>query len=495
MTGIAKNTLFIKKYNARDCLLAIRGEQIPQGLGLPVTRLCVIRGIRYHPGFARELHGLLPEFTRALNARSIMSDQVPEMKEPDEFPYCIWHPETATEATYRELAHRYPQMKYQVGRACAVAGYLDLYNELGLLPEVHVAGEARDNGNLAIFDAIMAASTKYAVMNDYTRTVDMDQPAVAHLNGDTAVRSYLDIRQRHTKPDPGSLNHFSLGYKTHYFDITEDHRIDEADLDKPVPTEDVTPLLYTPLPADLPQVNKDLLILMAAYDGNIDRYARLRRPMRIPTERNCIVRGIYHHTMFAKWWSLQPDIDDHSIRAAINARFIMNNDLSRITPDTKPSELPYCIWYPAVADWSTYAALARRKPSMKQSIARACIVADYESLYDKFDAEPDFFLVAEARDSPNPHYMRDLERKATERGGPVGEDAPDWRKKTRKCMFEPTTMGLAKNMSNALAETEYGWAYDGLVANMSAVELNVCAPDQLKQKDFVNLNDLYEPSD
>ena len=69
-------------------------------------------------------------------------------------------------------------MKYQVGRACAVAGYLDLYYELELLPEVHIAEEARDNGQSAIFDA---------AMNHYTRTVDLDRPAVASLNGDTAV--------------------------------------------------------------------------------------------------------------------------------------------------------------------------------------------------------------------------------------------------------------------------------------------------------------------
>jgi hypothetical protein len=32
----------------------------------------------------------------------------------------------------------------QVGRACAVAGYADLYGELGLLPDVSIADEARE---------------------------------------------------------------------------------------------------------------------------------------------------------------------------------------------------------------------------------------------------------------------------------------------------------------------------------------------------------------
>ena len=204
----------------------------------------------------------------------------------------------------------------------------------------------------------------------------------------------------------------------------------------------MTSLRSTPLPADLPTANKDLLILMAAYDGNIDRYARFRRPTRIPTELNCIVRGIYHHTMFVKWWSLQPNVDHYRIRAAINARFIMTNDLSRITPDTPNSELPSCIWYPAVACWQTYVELHRRLPSMKQSVVRACIVADYETVYDELDPEPEPSLMAGARDSLNSHYRRDLERKATERGGVVGDHSREWKKKTRKCMLEPTTAFL-----------------------------------------------------
>lgn len=54
-----------------DCLLAVRGQRIPQVLGERITQLCVTRGIRYHPGFAEEFRGLLPLFTRALNARDI----------------------------------------------------------------------------------------------------------------------------------------------------------------------------------------------------------------------------------------------------------------------------------------------------------------------------------------------------------------------------------------------------------------------------------------
>lgn len=64
-------------------------------------------------------------------------------------------------------------MKYQVGRACAVAGYFDLYKVLELLPDVH------------IFEGITNAHVKYSVMNGCERTVDIDNPKmVPYLNGE-----------------------------------------------------------------------------------------------------------------------------------------------------------------------------------------------------------------------------------------------------------------------------------------------------------------------
>ncbi|KAK3612878.1 hypothetical protein LTR22_028410 [Elasticomyces elasticus] len=65
-------------YNRAACIAALHGEHIPHALGHLLHRLCVVRGIRYHYGFAASLTGTLPEFTRALNARSIMSNIIPE---------------------------------------------------------------------------------------------------------------------------------------------------------------------------------------------------------------------------------------------------------------------------------------------------------------------------------------------------------------------------------------------------------------------------------
>ncbi|KAH8910646.1 hypothetical protein BR93DRAFT_923352 [Coniochaeta sp. PMI_546] len=376
-------------------------------LGLTLMRLCLVRGIRYHRGFGEELRGVLPEFTRALNARSIMSGVIPEMSRPDEFPYCIWHPETASEDTYRQLVQRYPSMAYQVARACTVAGYTALYKELDILPEIHVAEEARECGNMEIYNAIMACPAKYNVMDDYTRTVNIAGAKPGFLNGDTAVCWSLNLKQRFETPvdidgddDPddedesGELGWFgSPGYQTNAFNITEDMNIDEhSEYERTSPNRaqdaddtfvsgrlryDVGSLLIEPLPLDLPTVEKDMLILMAAYHGNIDRYARLRRPVLLETptqsETSCVVRGCYHNTMFALWCSRQRDLaQDGRVAAAINARYIMNDILAPLeAPET--IHLPYLIWYPKLARAETYRELARLQPKMAPQILRACI--------------------------------------------------------------------------------------------------------------------------
>jgi hypothetical protein len=188
------------------------------------------------------------------------------------------------------------------------------------------------------------------------------------------------------------------------------------------------PFLYTPLPDELPTgVHKDLLLLYAAYVGNMDRYVRLRDPNHfIQHEFDCVVRGIYHDTMFAKWWSLQPDHPDAGgeeidaagdmsiIRRAVHARYIMNNDLSHIDQEADEDCLPYLIWYPHIADSETYEELARRKPAMKAQAARACMVAGYKNAYDRINPTPDWFLVnqAERLASTTPYYLEDLKQRA-----------------------------------------------------------------------------------
>lgn len=497
-----------KWWTIDDCLAAIRGQRVPEkGLGDVETRQCVVRGIRYHDNFGEELRGVLPIFTRALNARMIMSNVIPDIEADEEFPYCIWYPDIATEHTYRTLANRYTQMKYQVGRACAVAGYFQLYTELNILPEVHIAEEARENKATghAIYDLIMASPCRYEVMNDYTRTINEKQATpLAQLNGDTAVRALLDFKQL-----PRRYHHSPI----RYFDITEDMGMDEFDSNELVRSWAVAPLLYdtleldfsrtallyNPLPFDLPTIQKDLLILMAAYSGNVDRYARLRRPVMIPKERESVVHGIYHNTMFAKWWSLQPEIENSKhfsysrIREAIEARFIMNNDISRSVSGR--SELPYLIYYPKVACSTTYALLAIREPRMLHQIARACIVANYQGLFDQLDPPPDDFLLVEARASFNPHYKEFLEQKAKDYPAEVRDfsTGPGWQRYNVHDLSSRSMTTLRRHPDTRDVSIEFDFLYNGRRCDVSGVE-GVCFPDEMMPEDVsevVSVADIY----
>lgn len=82
-----------------------------------------------------------------------------------------------------------------------MAGYTELYLELDILPDVHIAEEARECGNLTIYEAIVSQSVRYSIMNDYTRSIDLENRQPAHLNGDTAARWMLDIKQAIREPD------------------------------------------------------------------------------------------------------------------------------------------------------------------------------------------------------------------------------------------------------------------------------------------------------
>ncbi|KAL2851352.1 hypothetical protein BJX68DRAFT_266263 [Aspergillus pseudodeflectus] len=405
-----------------DGVAAIQGKSIPPFPMNEVTICCLVRGIRYRDGFAQDLHGnpKVPMVTRSLNARAIMSNRVPAMTAPDHFPYCFWHPDVPQEETLRQLLARYPGndlMRYQVGRACAAGGYTSLYHELCLLPDVGIAEEARDNleSGHAIYKAIMDATKRYSYMDDYNLCLRPQPLPGAYLNGDTCVRSILDKKQ------PLSEHGLPPFLEEVVFDITEDRCIGingTKPLARPVDPQAIA-LLYTPLPADLPTVDKDLLILLAAWSGNIDRYARLRRPKEIPGEMPCIVRGIHHHPLFAKWWLTQPSTARNGfIQRAIHSRCVMNNDLSWLSDSTPDSDLPDLIWYPQVAHKATYRELMRRRPSMVAVVARACIHADYEDLFASLDAIPidDADLIRDAQISQNRCYEEYFQRKANECG-------------------------------------------------------------------------------
>ncbi|KAL4944050.1 hypothetical protein BDV06DRAFT_220627 [Aspergillus oleicola] len=262
--------------------------------------------------------------------------------------------------------------------------------------------------------------------------------------------------------------------------------------------ERAIPYLYSPLPDELPSgVHKDPLLLYAAYVGNIDRYVRLRDPTHmIKHELECIIRGIYHDTMFAKWWSLQPDHPDadadgnlHCIRAAIHARFIMNNDLLHIEKETKVECLPYLIWYPHFATWGTYEELARRQPGMKAQAARACIAANYKDSYQRINPTPDYFLVEQARNQADatPFYLEDLLRRAKEMGIDV-EEEPCIDKRWKLIEGHVLTYWRAfmvppgASLDCTVDESEYWQNCNGHGVDLSGLELFVSVPEELREK-------------
>jgi hypothetical protein len=102
----------------------------------------------------------------------------------------------------------------------------------------------------------------------------------------------------------------------------------------------------------------------------------------------CVIWGIHQHPFFSKWWSKQP-ATPIPIQMASHSRFIMNNDLSWLTDSTPNDELPIVIWFPHTASKETNTELARRHPLMVPQIARGCIHAKYEEVFDSLDPIPD----------------------------------------------------------------------------------------------------------
>ncbi|EXL43327.1 hypothetical protein FOCG_14764 [Fusarium oxysporum f. sp. radicis-lycopersici 26381] len=418
---------------------AIRGDGVPRLLEDRDSRAALIRGIRlhYHSAMSepvRRLSSSMPQVARARNARRIMSNDIPERMTAEEQPYCIWHPDMATEDIYCSLASKFPGMRYQVGRACAAAGYHVLYQELDLLPEVSIAEEARESetdGGKLIYDEIMSFKSRYAVMDDCKRTIElMDYECPAYLNGNTEVRWRLAARQGITRLSNDDLlpcieEDMHLGL--------EDQEVDQR---HGTLTDDEAKLLYSPLPRDLPTVKKTLLTQMAAHDGNIERYAQLANSERTLTQldQDCVIRGVLHHTMYARWWADQIKNDTiyarsapyvWDIQRAIMARRIMLNDASVFEDGWPPGvPMPYIIWWPLQPQSDMLSLLAIKVPEMKRQCAAAAIVCDYENVYKNLDPEPSWHLWKVASlFAANPFYRGDQEWRGRENDVDVKDDS------------------------------------------------------------------------
>ncbi|KAL4910843.1 hypothetical protein BDW74DRAFT_184508 [Aspergillus multicolor] len=410
-------------YDYHRCIAALKGRGVPEDLTSAAARCAIIRGLRcsYTYATSQSIRDIcatsrFPEFVRARNARLIMSNIIPDgLDDPQTKPYCIWNPDAADEDTYRQLAQKYPSMRYQVGRTCAAAGYISLYRELDLLPDVSIAEEARERhteGGDEIYSLIISLPVKYAVMDDYKRSINTENPShPAYLDGETHDFGLEEI-------DIEEDRYISL----------ESSEPDESRYDELGPQE--ATLLWNPLPLDLPTMKKSLLRQIAAYEGNVDRFSRLinRRSQKdicgTWVETLCIVRGIYHHAMFARWWQHQLDTDvfvdriTHEerveIQTAINARRVMIGDIGTFD-ETTPC-LPWLIWYPLKPESMALVRLAKRCPSMHVQIAIAAIYCDYQGVYEWLQIRPSIGPMEAAEKVGNPFYKQDLERRAAELG-------------------------------------------------------------------------------
>lgn len=512
-------------FKSDECRSALAGQALPRHLGNRVVRLCVVGGLRKHLDFALspEVNELCETegqevFARARNAGMIMNDRLPDddmMRKKSWHPYCIWYPRVATEETYRQLAMAFPDMRYQVGRACAVAGYSKLYKELDLLPDPCIAEEARENENSdglvvegarQIFEQIMAAPTRYGVMNDYERTVGSDTPKPgAHLSADTAVLHALTARQvfhKYYSPPEDSL--------WCSFNITEDLGIDDHTMKfiSHTLTDNEIALFTSPLPTDLPTMHKELLILVAAFEGNLDRWARLRRPGGNPYELLCVLPGIYKSFAMAKWLDDNPEIMESiappseikTLKRAINARWVMNNDIYRVSDPAVPDdELPYWIWYPTIPSGRTLVKLAEARPAMRPQCARACIAGGMKEQFTKImdmcdaDGNPvavDRYLMNEAQTCPyKDNFEPDMLRRMAEQGldAPVSISGDEWQGHIPWRDADMGSMFLSGTLQDTCYEVvsagqEWGM-YEGLGGSeLGRVRLYLSSPPELRAR-------------
>ncbi|GES63906.1 hypothetical protein P170DRAFT_454714 [Aspergillus terreus] len=474
-------------YDYDQCIAALEGRSVPNDLTSAAARCAVIRGLRCSYDFAMNQSIIdlcasfrYPEFIRARNARLIMSNIVPVgLEAPEAQPYCIWNPDFASEHTYRQVAQQYPSMRYQVGRACAAAGYFNLYRELDLLPDVSIAEEAREGnteGGEQIYQLIMSSPVRYAVMDDFARSINLDSPPwPAFLNGETHVRWKLQWRYTLSEDATEEFGPEEIDIEEDRYMGLEVDEPDESRYDELTPQE--AALLWEPLPLDIPTLKTDLLRQMAAFEGSVDRYARLinRRSRKgiNSLEILCVVRGIYHHTMFARWWQHQLDTDAFQgritdgerveIQTAINARRIMINDIGTFTEDT-PCK-PWLIWYPLKPESVALSRLAKRCPSMHVQIAIAAIYCNYKSLYEWLNIRPSIGPMEAAEKVGNPFYKEDLEKRAAELGiTDLWEEGPwieqfDERHGTLSPNLEPTGRGIWTRLRSELMDPLGGGYY------------------------------------
>jgi hypothetical protein len=267
------------------------------------------------------------------------------------------------------------------------------------------------------------------------------------------------------------------------FDITEDAGVAEEGTEwEPRDVPELATLLSEPLPKHLPIIEKDLLIQMAAYHGNVERYSRLRRPRKIRGETAYLLHGILHHAQFARWVVKQPDLyEGGHVPPACHARLIMNNILSSVnTPTIREGELPYQIWYPDLAAESTYRALYDLHPCMASQILRAIIVGRYYPLFEHVlsRTSPDEAVLYEAKRHPDLYFHARVAQRIADVGGEVVRVA-NWKRSPPR-LWKINDAWVPHRM-----EREIGTGWDACNSRMHCttrdLDFMTCVPEEWKR--------------
>jgi len=129
---------------------------------------------------------------------------------------------------------------------------------------------------------------------------------------------------------------------------------------------------------------------------------------------------------------------------------------------------------------------------MKLQAARACIVADYQGSFEIIDPPHDSALVKEAQVSRNPFYLEYLQAKEAQ-GDTTGEDHDFeyWKYYTIKNALKPSPSSVYGKLNASSIGTTRPWIYDGVEADMSDVEVQICTPEEVKQSGIREVSDRY----
>lgn len=129
---------------------------------------------------------------------------------------------------------------------------------------------------------------------------------------------------------------------------------------------------------------------------------------------------------------------------------------------------------------------------MKPAVAMVCILQNYSEYWDELDADPDVNLMEDARESPNPKYLHDLEARIPEHGCHNFQADLLYTIILRKCMFEHTSTYVINNLlDNPHAEIKKGVRYNGRSANMAYIKLSASVPDEVKKSAVEELEEIY----